>query len=67
MLAAVNIRALQMQRRYGPPPSEVLDDPEKRRKTGRIMPDVMQGDITEDRMPSPGQREDAAQTLRLDP
>jgi len=67
MLNAEDIRALQTQRRYGPPSSDVLEDPVKMRKTGRSMPDVRQEDLTEETMPSPERREEAAHSLCLDP
>jgi len=62
-----DVRALQTQRRHGPPSSDVLEDPIKLRKTGRWMPDVRQEDVTEESMPPPVQREEAAHSLRLDP
>jgi hypothetical protein len=67
MLNPEDIRALQTQRRYGPPSSDVLEDPVKMRKTGRWMPDVRQEDVTEESMPHPELREDLSHSLRLDP
>lgn len=55
------------EKRQGPPPKEVLEDPQLRQKTGRNVPDVWQNDVTEESMPSPVQREETAHTLCLDP
>ena len=55
------------EKRQGPPPQEVLENPRLRQQTGRSVPDVWQDDVTEETIPPPVQREETAHTLRMDP
>jgi hypothetical protein len=63
----MDIQATGPEKRQGQPLSGTLEDPEKKRQTGRQVPDVWQEDVTEESMPSPQKREDAAHFLTLDP
>ncbi len=50
-----------------PPDQPPKKDPSWRHRTGRDAPDVWQSEVTEDDIPRPDQREDAAHETRLDP